>query len=195
MSRPREFDVEKVLDQSMEVFWDKGYKTTSFEDLTKKTNVKKQSLYGVFDDKRTLFLKALALYGRKNIDMLKAMTQNGGSPTEILDAIKSASSSVSGGEEGHRSCLMVNSALEFGVSDQEVTQEIERMFDDVQSVLEEVIRKGQEANEITTRFSSKQLAAHLANAMRGAKILEKSGAPLEYIENTLETSFNLIKRY
>ncbi|MDQ0878418.1 TetR/AcrR family transcriptional repressor of nem operon [Paenibacillus sp. V4I3] len=193
MSRPREFDVDKVLNQSMEVFWAKGYKATSFEDLTNKTHVKKQSLYGVFEDKRSLFLKALALYRAQNLDSLREVVDRGGSPTEILDAVKSASL-CSKNEDSRNGCLMVNTALEFGISDEEVTNEVEKMFSDVQLVLEEVISKGQALGEITTRFTSKELGAFLANALRGTRILEKTGVPVEQIETILNTSFGLIKK-
>ncbi|MGG6310722.1 TetR/AcrR family transcriptional regulator [Paenibacillus macerans] len=192
MSRPREFDVDQVLNQSMEVFWTKGYKATSFEDLTEKTRVKKQSLYGVFEDKRTLFLRALALYREQNRETLQELISRDGSPIEILVAIKTTSL-CSATEETHRGCLMVNSALEFGVSDEDVNREIERMFNDVQLVLEEVISKGQAAGQITMRFTSRELAAHLANALRGARILEKTGAPAEYIKMVLDTAFGLIQ--
>jgi TetR/AcrR family transcriptional repressor of nem operon len=192
MSRPREFDVDKVLSQSMEVFWSKGYKATSFEDLTNKTHVKKQSLYGVFEDKRTLFLKALALYRSQNLDSLRELTERGGSPTAILDAIQ-ASALCKDSEESRKGCLMVNTGLEFGLSDEEVTNEVERMFSDVRLVLEEVISKGQAAGEIINRFTNKELAVYLANALRGVRILEKTGAPVEQIEIILNTSFNLIK--
>nr|WP_178019077.1 hypothetical protein [uncultured Paenibacillus sp.] len=67
------------------------------------------------------------------------------------------------------------------------------MFNDVHCALEEVISKGQAAGQITRRFTSNELAAHLANAMRGALTLEKAGAPADYIKTVLETSFNLIK--
>ena len=75
MSRPREFDVDRALQQSMEVFWERGFKSTSYEDLTRTTQVKKQSLYCVFKDKRELFLKALALYRKRSIAMLEEVAR------------------------------------------------------------------------------------------------------------------------
>src|SRR5512144_192377 len=62
MARPREFDAEEALGQVMRVFWDQGYQASTFADLTKAADVRKQSLYGVFGNKRSLFLKSLALY-------------------------------------------------------------------------------------------------------------------------------------
>ncbi|MGH8569521.1 MAG: TetR/AcrR family transcriptional regulator, partial [Gammaproteobacteria bacterium] len=33
MARPREFDLEEVLDKAVETFWSKGYEATSIRDL------------------------------------------------------------------------------------------------------------------------------------------------------------------
>jgi AcrR family transcriptional regulator len=191
MSRPREFDVDRALHQSMEVFWTKGFKSTSFEDLTSTTQVKKQSLYCVFKDKRDLFLKALALYREQCIAVLEELVSQELSPLKKLEAIRDATLCQS--NEGiHRGCLMVNSALEFGSCDEEVTREVERMFAEVEQILEKIIRSGQEQQLITTRQTSKELAAYLNNALLGAKIMEKSGASRERIDAVLRTSFAML---
>ncbi|GMA62008.1 TetR/AcrR family transcriptional regulator [Alicyclobacillus fastidiosus] len=191
MGRPREFDVERALQQSMELFWTKGFKSTSFEDLTRTTRVKKQSLYCVFDDKRALFLKALALYREHSIAVLEEVVAQDMSPLKKLEYICELTLSHND-ETLHKGCLMVNSALEFGSDDEEVIREVELMFLEVEQILEKVIRSGQEQQVITTRYTSKELAAHLNNAILGAKVLEKSGASRDRIEAVLRTSFGLI---
>ncbi|MDQ0064016.1 TetR/AcrR family transcriptional regulator [Paenibacillus harenae] len=192
MSRPREFDVDRALHQSMEVFWTKGFKSTSFEDLTRTTRVKKQSLYCVFEDKRDLFLKSLALYREQSISMLEELASQEMPPLKKLEAIRDATL-CQGNETIRRGCLMVNSTLEFGACDDEVNREIEMMFAKVEQILEKVIRNGQEQQFITTRHTSKELAAYLNNALLGAKILEKSGATRERIDTVLRTSFAMLE--
>ncbi|HZG13499.1 MAG TPA: TetR/AcrR family transcriptional regulator [Candidatus Bathyarchaeia archaeon] len=192
MSRPREFDVDRALHQSMEVFWTKGFKSTSFEDLTRATRVKKQSLYCVFQDKRALFLKVLALYGEQSISMLEELASQEVPPLKKLEAIRDATL-FQGNETIRRGCLMVNSALEFGTCDDEVNREVEMMFAKVEQILEKVIRSGQEQQSITTRHTSNELAAYLNNALLGAKILEKSGASRERIDAVLRTSFAMLE--
>ena len=59
MARPREFDVETVLREAMEIFWEKGFNGTSFADIEERTGVKKASLFAAYGDKRSVFLKAL----------------------------------------------------------------------------------------------------------------------------------------
>ncbi|MFD3258063.1 TetR/AcrR family transcriptional regulator [Paenibacillus lentus] len=192
MSRPREFDVNCALQQSMETFWAKGFKSTSFEDLTRETGVKKQSLYGVFKDKRSLFLKALALYRERSTAILEDLAAQDMPPLKKLEAIACVSLSEES-EINRRGCLMVNSILEFGTEDQEVAKEIEVMLSEVEQILEKVIRSGQEQQVITNLRTSRELAAYLNNIFIGAKILEKSGASNEKIEMNLRTAFALLE--
>ncbi|OBZ11687.1 TetR family transcriptional regulator [Bacillus sp. FJAT-27264] len=189
MSRPREFDVDRVLHQSMEVFWNKGFKATSYEDLTRTTGVKKQSFYCVFNDKRTLFLKALVHYREQSIALLEKLEAQEMSPLNKLESLRE---SLLDEEVSCRGCLMVNSAMEFGTEDDQVTGEIELMFAEAEHVLEKIIISGQEEQLITTRYSSKELASYLHNAIIGARIMEKSGASREQIEAVLRVSFSLI---
>jgi len=191
MSRPREFDVDRALHQSMEVFWTKGFKSTSYEDLTRTTQVKKQSLYCVFKDKRDLFLKALALYREQSIVMLEELASREVSPLKKLEAICDATL-YQNEETMRRGCLILNSALEFGYDDREVNREVTLMFDQVERILERIIRDGQEQGLITERQSGKELAVYLNNVLSGAKVMEKSGASREQIEAVLCTSLALM---
>ncbi|MFM9277590.1 TetR/AcrR family transcriptional regulator [Paenibacillus jiagnxiensis] len=191
MSRPREFDVDRALNQSMEVFWTKGFNATSYDDLTRTTQVKKQSLYCVFKNKRELFLKALALYREQNTAKLEELASREVSPLNKLEAICEAALSQND-ETMSRGCLIVNSALEFGTEDEEVNREVALMFNQVEQVLEKVIRSGQEQQLITTRLTSKELAVHLNNSLSGAKVMEKSGASREQIAEVWRTVIALM---
>ncbi|MEB5482244.1 TetR/AcrR family transcriptional regulator [Shouchella clausii] len=191
MSRPREFDVDRALRQSMEVFWTKGFKATSYDDLTRTTQVKKQSLYCVFKNKRELFLKALALYREQNVAMLEELASREVSPLMKLEAICEAAL-CQNDETISRGCLIVNSTLEFGTDDEEVNREVLLMSNQVERVLEKMIRSCQEQQLITTRLTSKELALHLFNAINGAKVMEKSGASREQITKVLSTAIALM---
>ncbi|WP_338113112.1 TetR/AcrR family transcriptional regulator [Paenibacillus artemisiicola] len=184
--------MDQVLFQAMEVFWAKGFKSTSFEDITNKTKVKKQSLYGVFEDKRALFLSALVLYREHNLLKLQEIIAGEGSPEDQIDAILSTSM-CENREDARKGCLMVNTALEFGISDADVTKQVEGMNNDVRLALEEVIEKGQAAGQFTTQYTSSELALHLANALQGVRVLQKSGQDNQQTEPILRTAFGLMK--
>ena len=60
--RPRVYDPEQALQQALEVFWKAGYAATSLDDLAAATGMNRPSLYAGFGDKRSIYMKALALY-------------------------------------------------------------------------------------------------------------------------------------
>src|SRR5262249_1274392 len=64
MARPKSFDEDAVLDQAVQLFWERGYDGHSVADLEAHVGVGRQSLYNSFGDKQALFLKALDRYER-----------------------------------------------------------------------------------------------------------------------------------
>lgn len=60
--RPRSFDTAATLAQATLAFWERGYATTSMDDLSAATGLNRPSLYGAFGDKHALYLQALRLY-------------------------------------------------------------------------------------------------------------------------------------
>src|SRR5262245_6911630 len=65
--RPREFDAALALDKALLVFWEKGYRGTSLDDLTDAMQINRPSLYAAFGDKEQLFLSAVDRYRDKYI--------------------------------------------------------------------------------------------------------------------------------
>jgi AcrR family transcriptional regulator len=63
--RPREFNTTDALDQALLVFWRKGYRGTSLDDLTDVMQINRPSLYAAFGDKEKLFLAAVDQYREK----------------------------------------------------------------------------------------------------------------------------------
>src|SRR5580658_5354243 len=63
--RPRSFDETGALEKATQVFWSKGYDGVTIDDLVAAMGVGRPSLYAVFGDKRTLFLRVLRAYAEK----------------------------------------------------------------------------------------------------------------------------------
>src|ERR1700731_4477174 len=60
--RPRAFDRDAALHRAMELFWRRGYETTSISDLTAAMEITAPSLYAAFGDKERLYLEAVERY-------------------------------------------------------------------------------------------------------------------------------------
>lgn len=57
--KQREFNTHNALTNAMEVFWLKGYKGASLDDLCTAMEIGKISFYATFDGKYELFIKLL----------------------------------------------------------------------------------------------------------------------------------------
>ncbi len=82
--RPRSFDETGALEKATQVFWSKGYDGVTIDDLVAGMGVGRPSLYAVFGDKRTLFLRVLKDYAeKKGARAAKALL----SPQALRDSI------------------------------------------------------------------------------------------------------------
>src|SRR5581483_3944786 len=105
--RPRNFDELEAVEKAIQVFWSKGYDGVTIDDLVDGMGVGRPSLYAVFGDKRTLFLRALKAYAeKKGAGAANALL----SPQPLRDSIASFLRHVveSATEEGSAvGCLMI----------------------------------------------------------------------------------------
>src|SRR3546814_21084315 len=56
--RPRQFDMDDVLDKATVVFRKRGYHAASISELSKATKLTERSIYKAFEDKEAMFVEA-----------------------------------------------------------------------------------------------------------------------------------------
>ena len=194
MARPRQFDADKALDRTMRVFWEHGYHATSVQDLMKAAGIQKQSLYGAFGDKRSLFLKCLNLYSTRILSEIQRMLNDTDSALEGIERVMRFVTQAPESKNCPPGCLMANTALELGLDDPGVTGEIRRMFRGVEKMLTAAVRKAQGQGEIGKNLDPAAIAQGLANTISGIRILEKTGASKQQVRTVVETALAAIRR-
>ena len=150
MPRTKEFDEAEVLDQALELFRARGFKHTSFADLTEQLGVSRQSLYDTYGDKQTLYQTALKRYLDRSLDVMRRKLDDAAPIREILSGLFDAM--IAGGcSNGSPGCLMVNSMVEQAPHDADTralaqlhAREIEGLF---ASRLSAAQRKGEIAKD------------------------------------------------
>src|SRR3954470_5011940 len=110
MGRHREYDVEKVLDAALCVFWRKGYEGATYADLTEAAGVERPALYSAFGNKEALFRRVLARYDERYMNHIPEALQM---PTSREGASLLLHSSVELNTRyaDRRGCLGVNGVL------------------------------------------------------------------------------------
>lgn len=108
MARTREFDLTAALDQSMRVFWRKGYAATSMSDIYAATGLKPGSIYAAFRDKEGLFQQAFEHYA----GFFRATLPT---DTEGLPAIRAwitLQAKLASEDSDRAGCLIINTVAE-----------------------------------------------------------------------------------
>lgn len=178
----------------MRVFWERGYHATSVQDLMKAAGVQKQSLYCAFGDKRSLFLKCLTLYSKQTLLATQKVLNDADSPLDGITRVMRFVSQAPDSKNCPPGCLMANTALELGLDDPDVADEIRGMFRSMEKMLGTALRKAQARGEISKKLDCVAVGQSLVNTVSGIRILEKTGASRQQVRTVMETALAAIQR-
>jgi TetR/AcrR family transcriptional regulator, transcriptional repressor for nem operon len=116
MPRPKGFDETEVLDQALELFRARGFKQTSFADLTEQLGVSRQSLYDTYGDKQTLFQSALKRYLDRAVGFMRRKLEDPAPVRDVLLRLFESMITINRGC-GSPGCFMVNAMVELAPHD------------------------------------------------------------------------------
>ncbi|MXN63702.1 TetR family transcriptional regulator [Stappia sp. GBMRC 2046] len=175
MARPRAFDPEDALLKIKETFWRLGYEGTSLQDIEAATELKKQSLYRLFGDKRKMYLAALEHYEAHEVrTALKALEREGPARVRfraLFDEI--VEGAIASGDR--RGCFLCNACTDQAQLDDETRKFVRKQLEAALQAFEEALsaEKAYAGNE-TLR---KEQAAGLMAAYFGLRVLIKGDMP------------------
>lgn len=189
MPRPKNFNKEDVLNNAMQLFWQKGYEATSIQDLVAHLGINKQSLYDTFGDKQTLYLSALQNYRLENELWLNSLNLGNGSVKESFKLLfESVISSVCDDSE-RKGCFLTNATIESGSQNQEISKICVEGMQSFEKRFSNLIKQGQASGELKKELDADGIASFfyvILNGLRAvSKIKEDREKLREVIKNTL----------
>jgi AcrR family transcriptional regulator len=181
MGRPREFDVDKALEQALHIFWRQGYEGTSINDLTQAIGITKPSLYAAFGNKEDLFRKALDRY----IDGPGGYVQTAmEKPTarEVVEHLLLGAADAVTNPENPPGCLAVQAALCCGDAAESIKQELMSRRangeDDLRRRFERAVAEG----DLPADASAADLARYISAILQGMAVQAAGGASREELQ-------------
>ena len=190
VGRPRSFDETGALEKAIQVFWSKGYDGVTIDDLVAGMGVGRPSLYAVFGDKRTIFLRALKVYAeRKGASAAKALLSPQGLRDSITGFLRYAVESAT--EKGSaRGCLLICVAPL--VDDPEVRQFLQNAAAGGTALVEGRFRDAINAGEIPSDFPLAVRASQLTDLARGLTMRALIGTPRKTLLRDAEEAADLV---
>ncbi|MEJ2855385.1 MULTISPECIES: TetR/AcrR family transcriptional regulator [unclassified Saccharothrix] len=186
MGRPREFDDAAVVDAAMEVFWSKGYESTSTEDLCARTGLGRGSLYNAFGSKHGLYQRALRRYAEVGFGAQAEILDGPGGVKQRLRALMVAVIDTDLGDPSKRGCLAVNAAVDAGGTDDVVAEQVLRQFSRFEAAVCEVIACGQRDGEVAADVDPLVAARAFVSAYYGLRVLGKVVRDRRVLEDVVE---------
>jgi len=168
--RPKGFREDEVLEQAMDLFWRKGYKGAAISDLLTRMGISRQSLYDTFGNKRNLFIRVLEHYKTTRLSEAIGLLARDGSDIENVKAVVRFFETI-GDDPECRGCLVANSLIELVPGEDDVIADLLRStLGQLQSAIEESLRRAQACGELGSNKSPEQISRALTNAMVGMSV-------------------------
>ena len=174
MARHAEFDRTKIVEQAMNLFWEKGYEATSIQDLTEVMGIKPGSLYNSFQDKHTLFLEALDRYRATDGSYLLRTLANSTSGKSAIEMFFRGLIEELISDPQNRACFILNATLELGSHDAEVAERVRESTEYGERAFYLALVRAQASGEIGSQHDLRAVAAYLVSMVKGIQVTAKA---------------------
>jgi TetR/AcrR family transcriptional repressor of nem operon len=178
MARPREFDREDIVAKITNLFWERGFKGTSLDDIVKATGLKRGSLYSCFGNKEKLFLLAIEHYSARG----PFGSRLGDSTVDTLCIFYSrliAEANLPG--DKRRGCLIFNSCLEFGNKPTRLASVVIKQAKKTELFFRKIVEEAQAKGEIPQNIDTVKAAQRIFAAAFTIREMAKFKPETEFL--------------
>lgn len=186
LGRPKEFDPDQALDAAVRVFWTKGYEATSTKDLLDAMGLSKSSLYETFGSKKELFMRSLSRYcaftGERERQFLEGQAPDKSFIVSMLRGLGDPDRFP----DDPRGCLLVNSTIELGKRDEDVSAYVNSRVAMSLEMFEGIIRRAQATGDISSTSDASSLAGMLVMSIHGLKAMSRLNVGRAVLEPAVE---------
>ncbi|MGK0444988.1 MAG: TetR/AcrR family transcriptional repressor of nem operon [Bermanella sp.] len=182
--RPKTFDINRLLDTSVELFWRQGYQGTSIRDVAKAANLTTGTLYNEFGGKDDLYAATLERYFLQVIkprvdtilladepECLKGSKDKSGFARLhffLTSSVHKLPASVA-----HQACLLINTSNELGPGDTPIHKVLDKANRYINNAIKAVLLNEASPKGDMTPASIKRLLLQLHIFMTGLLITAK----------------------
>lgn len=192
MARPYEFSREETLSRAMDVFWEKGYKATSIQDLVDRMGIKRGSIYNTFGDKHSLFIAAVEHYGESVTSQTIKILGSPESPVANIrrffyEIINKSSDSKS------RGCLVSNTVVELAPHDKQAAQLVQNILKKIELAFLGCLNRAVEKGELPANKDTRVLSRFFASSTHGLIVIGKSAASKKQMKDIVKVILSTLE--
>jgi AcrR family transcriptional regulator len=162
--RTKEFIIQKVAP----IFNKNGYAATSMKEITKATNLTKGAIYGNFKDKEDLALASFDYNMNFILGKIKNMITTIDSPLAKLYAITNFYREYYKHNINFGGCPVLNVGIDANYNNPKLFNRVEKVILKLQNSIAQIIKDGQELNEIKKDVDATAYGSRIYAMIEGA---------------------------
>ncbi|PCJ16663.1 MAG: hypothetical protein COB02_15670 [Candidatus Cloacimonadota bacterium] len=193
MGRNIEFNKQEVQNKAMNLFWKKGYESTSLSDLLTEMRLSKSSFYQTFQSKHILFESCLSYYAKSLIEDIVFEYKESLNSFLFFEKFLNDIANNTQSEIGQKGCLLMNTATEFSQRDILLSKIVDQSLKKIETTFIKIIMKGQFENNLSKTISPETLAPFLMTIICGLKSRSKAGVSKNILLTTVNITLELIQ--
>lgn len=187
----KNFNPDEALEKAMKAFWKKGYESTSMQDLLDCMGIQRGSFYATFENKHTVFMMALERYERFFVNWF-AQIEASHPPKEGIIHIFEFFLKDAKENPDYKGCFLVNTALDLGPHDPEVSKLVTKGFMQVENFFQKMIKKGQSDGSVSKDLNPRNTARVLMGLMSGLRVLTRTELDLGTSQALVQHAKNIL---
>jgi TetR/AcrR family transcriptional repressor of nem operon len=179
----RQFDEQEVIALALDVFWRKGLHDATMQDLATATGVQRGSLYNAYGDKEAIFLRAFDQYALEFLETAAKALAGGDTAAGLRNFFDVIIVNMTTGSPS-RGCLTTRTALDAGISSEEVRERVQGLLDRLEQIVSNAIDS---ATGKPDTIDPDRLARVVVTFTRGLAVMERAGYSRKQLKETAAT--------
>lgn len=176
---------ESVLDQTMRLFWAKGYAQTPIDEIVAVTGFNRAAIYSRFGGKRGLFLAMLARYRERITDRLLEPLRNVDDGLAAIEAFLKRLSTLPELTEQSMGCLLVTTASDRAALDEAASRIVSDYLQELTRLIREALYRARTQSRLPADMNLEAMADFLTGNVLGLMTLTRSPAPAGAFHNQI----------
>ncbi len=193
VARPREFDIEAVLEHATRLFWQRGYAGTSLAEIEAATGLSRTSIYAAFDDKEGLFLQVVDHYDRHYSAQLRAALCRAPTARAGIDAWFARLLAAFADPDLPLGCLVTNVAVEGDRGESRLGRKIAASIALGEDAFYARLRRGQIEGDVAPEIDARAAARHLVAVTQGLSVLAKASGQPSVLQDVARTTLAALR--
>lgn len=186
MPKTTTFDQNEVLQNAMQVFWDKGYHATSMQDLVDATSLNRSSIYNSFGDKFNLFFLSLKHYQASQRRIVNKWLLKSDGPKGAIRLLFEGILSDIMVKPQTNGCFISNSTTEMANESPEIKLLVQENQRSIEQLFHDLIHEAQQTGQIDPEENAQDLAAYYFSSLQGLRLVGILKSDEKYLRRIID---------